>query len=69
MNSLDIRIAIDRDRCMGSGVCTFHAPNTFGIDDTSKAVVVAVAEPLEVLRDAAESCPQRAVTTTAKDQV
>ena len=28
-----MKIVIDRDKCMGSGNCSFHAPNTFDLDD------------------------------------
>jgi ferredoxin len=57
-----IMITIDRDRCMGSGVCSFHAPATFDLDDTCKAVVTGVNDPVDAIRNAAESCPQRAIT-------
>ena len=50
---------------MGSGVCMFQAPNTFDVDDDGNAVVVAVADPLDALRNAAESCPQSAITLSA----
>lgn len=33
-------LTIDRDRCMGSGQCTFYAPNTFDLDDMSIATVI-----------------------------
>jgi ferredoxin len=58
-----VEVIVDQERCMGSGVCMFHAPNTF--DDDGKAVVVAVADPLDALRNAAESCPQSAITLFA----
>lgn len=32
-------LTVDRDRCMGSGQCTFYAPNTFDLDDMSIAIV------------------------------
>ena len=28
-----LSIKVDRERCMGSGNCAFHAPNTFDLDD------------------------------------
>ncbi|GAA2592468.1 hypothetical protein GCM10010435_84090 [Winogradskya consettensis] len=33
-------LTVDRDRCMGSGQCTFYAPNTFDLDDISVAIVI-----------------------------
>lgn len=49
---------------MGSGVCSFHAPNTFDLDDACKSFVVGVNDAEESIRNAAESCPQRAITVT-----
>jgi ferredoxin len=57
-------IVIDRERCMGSGVCSFHAPSTFDLDDACKSYVVGVNDSEESIRNAAESCPQRAITVT-----
>lgn len=55
-------IAIDRDRCMGSGNCQFWAPGTFDLDDDGIAVVVnpsGDAEEKQVL--AAKGCPTQAI--------
>jgi ferredoxin len=65
VNRPGVEVIVDLERCMGSGVCMFHAPNTFDVDDDGKAVVVAVADPLDALRNAAESCPQSAITLFA----
>ena len=47
---------------MGSGSCQFHAPGTFDLDAECKAVVVDPrADPPQALRNAAESCPTRAI--------
>ena len=62
MSESKLRIVIDRDRCMGSGVCSFHAPATFDLDDACKAVVVGINDDDDAIRNAAESCPQRAIT-------
>jgi ferredoxin len=34
------RIVVDRDRCIGSGNCSFYAPSTFDLDDEMKSVVI-----------------------------
>jgi len=47
---------------MGSGVCSFHAPATFDLDDACKAIVVGINDPEDAIRNAAESCPQRAIS-------
>lgn len=62
MSESKLRIVIDRDRCMGSGVCSFHAPATFDLDDACKAIVVGGNDDEDAIRNAAESCPQRAIT-------
>ena len=48
---MPLSIKIDRERCMGSGNCAFHAPNTFDLDDEMKAIVVDPAgDPREQLK-------------------
>ena len=32
-------IVVDRECCMGSGVCVMYAPGTFAHDDQAKAIV------------------------------
>ena len=57
---LDIRI--DRERCMGSGMCIVYAPGTFAHDATAKAVVVDPGgDPIESIRSAVEACPTSAL--------
>ncbi len=56
-------IAIDRDRCMGSGNCAFHAPATFDLDDELKAVVIdSSGDPPDAVAGAVEGCPTAAIT-------
>jgi ferredoxin len=56
------RIEIDRDVCMGSGVCTVFAPRTFDIDDETKSIVVDPAgNGLQQIEAAAAGCPTRAI--------
>jgi len=59
--ALDVRA--DRDKCMGSGNCAFHAPNTFDIDDDMKVVIVDPhGDPDDQLRHAVEGCPTLALS-------
>ena len=37
---VDVPVVIDRDVCMGSGMCVVYAPGTFAQDDEAKVVVV-----------------------------
>jgi ferredoxin len=57
------RIVIDRQRCIGSGNCSFFAPATFDLDDELKAVVVDPAgdDPSDVAA-AVEGCPVNAIS-------
>jgi ferredoxin len=58
------RIAVDRDRCVGSGTCEALAPAVFEVDDDG---VLAVLRPepaedeLSDVRDAVQACPTRAL--------
>jgi ferredoxin len=68
---LPYRIEIDRDTCMGSGVCSVFAPETFDLDDDTKSTVVdAAGNPLDQIEAAAAGCPTGAikvVRTSAPD--
>lgn len=58
-----MKISIDRDKCMGSGNCAFHAPRTFAIDDDLKAVVVDPdGDPPADVANSVEGCPTAAIT-------
>ena len=55
-------LTIDRDRCMGSGQCTFYAPATFDLDDISVAIVIDDhGDPDSDIQMAIEVCPTRAI--------
>ena len=57
------RIVVDRERCIGSGNCSFYAPNTFDLDDELKSVVIDPGgdDPADV-RAAVEGCPVNAIS-------
>jgi len=56
-------VAVDRERCMGSGVCLVYAPGTFAHDDDAKAVVLDPStDDLDTVRSAAGACPMAAIT-------
>jgi ferredoxin len=55
-------IVVDRDLCMGSGMCIVYAPNTFAHDDETKAVVIDPAgDPIDAIRNAVQACPTSAI--------
>ncbi|HET6836157.1 MAG TPA: ferredoxin [Acidimicrobiales bacterium] len=63
MSDTGRRIVVDRERCIGSGNCSFYAPNTFDLDDELKSVVIDPAgDDGADARAAAEGCPVNAIT-------
>ena len=58
-------IVVDRELCMGSGMCIVYAPGTFAHDDETKAVVVdPEGDPIESIRNAMQACPTSAISLT-----
>ena len=56
------QLTIDRDRCMGSGQCTFYAPNTFDLDDLSIAIVTDDhGDADDKIQQAIDVCPTRSI--------
>jgi ferredoxin len=57
-----LQISIDRDLCIGSGVCLVYAAGTFTHDGESKAVLVdPITDSVEHIRVAVEGCPTGAL--------
>jgi ferredoxin len=58
-------ITVDRERCMGSGMCLVYAPGTFAHDEQTKAIVVDPAgNAIDMIRNAVEACPTSALSVT-----
>ncbi|MFG1921962.1 ferredoxin [Cryptosporangium sp. NPDC048952] len=58
-----ITVDVDRDVCIGSGMCVVAAPAAFSQDADAKAVVLALdGEPAGVVAGAVEACPTGALT-------
>ncbi len=59
---------IDRDRCIGSGMCLVYAPGTFAHDEHTKAVAdPASTDDLGTIRVAVEACPTHALHLTTNE--
>ena len=62
MSATRIRVEVDRERCIGSGVCTFQAPGSFDVGDDAKVRWLEGGDdPPEAIRAAVENCPTRAL--------
>jgi ferredoxin len=58
-----LEIEIDRDKCMGSGNCSFWAPGVFDLDDEGISVVLdPTAAPEDKIILAAQGCPTQAIS-------
>ena len=58
-----LQVEIDRDSCMGLGMCIVYAPTSFVHDSQTKAVFTAVGvESEDAIRAAVESCPTGALS-------
>ena len=59
-------IRVDRTLCMGSGQCSWYAPNTFDQDDETIAIVIdPQGDPEDAIKNAVDSCPTRALSIVA----
>ena len=55
-------IVVDRELCMGSGMCIVYAPSTFAHDEETKAIVVnATGDSIDAIRNAVQACPTSAL--------
>ncbi len=58
----DWSVAVDRDACIGSGLCLVYAAGTFVHDAEAKASLTAdPTDDLETIRVAVDACPTRAL--------
>jgi ferredoxin len=57
-----MRLTVDRELCLGSGLCIVYAPNTFAHDEQAKAVVVNPdGDSIDAIRTAVSACPTSAI--------
>ena len=61
-----MKVSVDSDRCQGHTLCAMIAPDSFllsDIDGTSSPVDdVVPADQEDVVREAAQSCPEQAIS-------
>ncbi len=58
----DLKITVDRDTCIGDGLCCNDAPETFEMDNDQIAVVKnPVGDDVDTIVEAARNCPVEAI--------
>jgi ferredoxin len=61
-----MRLQVERDRCVGAGMCNLAAPEVFDQDDEEGQVILLDAAPPEdlhpVVREAVATCPSGAIS-------
>ncbi|GGT13780.1 ferredoxin [Streptomyces purpureus] len=66
---MDVRV--DRDRCIGAGMCALTAPEIFDQDEDEGLVVLLNTRPPQerraAVRIAAGACPAAVITLTEQD--
>lgn len=61
-------VDVDRELCLGSGMCVVYAPATFAHDEHAKAVVLDTpGDAIDVVRSAVEACPTGALTLNPEE--
>lgn len=55
------RAVVDREQCIGSGMCEAIAPDDFELDDEARSKVLPPVSDLEAVREAVDSCPSMAI--------
>ncbi len=57
-----LKITIDRDTCIGDGLCCNDAPETFEMDDDQIAILKTPAgDDRETIIEAASNCPVESI--------
>lgn len=65
-----LEININREICMGSGNCSFWAPDVFDLDDDGVAIVTSIdGSPEEKVILAAQGCPTQAISIIRDGEV
>lgn len=58
-----MKVFVDRDLCIGCGLCVATCPEVFEMDDEDKAVVISEpADTSSTLQEAVDSCPTAAIS-------
>jgi ferredoxin len=69
-----VRIVVDRERCVGAGLCVLTSPDTFDQSEEDGRVVFLDADPTDAeqerrVRQVARLCPSGAISVTEEETV
>jgi len=57
-----MKVTVDKDKCIGCGLCVSLAPKSFKLGEDGKSQVIEpVGDDWETIKNAAESCPVGAI--------
>jgi ferredoxin len=63
-------VTVDREVCLGTGLCVVYASGTFAHDEEAKAIVLhPSADDIDAVRVAVEACPTGALHLTIHEGV
>lgn len=57
-----MKVYVDKDTCIGCGVCEGICPDVFKMTDDGKAEAIVPETETACAQDAADSCPVQAIT-------
>jgi len=62
VNLIIMKVKVDKDKCIGCGLCVSLAPKSFKLGEDGKSQAIeSVGDDLETIKNAAESCPVSAI--------
>jgi ferredoxin len=56
------KVTVNRNACLGSGVCAATAPRHFRLDDGKSRTIQDDIEPDDLVLDVANTCPAEAIS-------
>ncbi len=58
----DWKVTVNREACLGSGVCAATAPRHFRLQDGKSRTLREHIEPDQLVLEVADTCPAEAIT-------
>jgi ferredoxin len=67
LSEVPLTVVVDRDVCIGSGMCVVYAPATFSQDEEAKAFITdPTGDANDVIRSAVDACPTGALSLASE---